>query len=89
MSRALRVASYAVVAWCFVLFFYGLASFPDAPYKVCNSTYGYCGKTGHPHTTEEYEAQHTWERALLISWPFGILAAIYLVRTRRSVAVSK
>lgn len=71
------------VAWCFIVFAYGLAKYPDAPYKACRSPAGYCGKGGTIHTESEYKAQQTWERTLLVSWPFGILAAIYLARTRK------
>src|SRR5262245_34417870 len=85
MHRRLRIAAYLAVAWCLIVFFYGLATYPDAPYKACNSPTGYCGKGGKLHTESEYQAQQSWERTLSISWPLGILAAIYLGRTRRAV----
>ena len=79
----LKVTSYLVAGWCLLVFAFGLFSFPDAPFKPCTAEAGYCGKTGQPHTKSEYEAQVLWERTLLVSWPFGIAAAIYLSRLRR------
>ena len=81
MHRALRPLAYVAVASCLGVFGYGLAVYPDAPYKACSSLAGYCGKSGRPHTEAEYRSQQVWERTLLVSSSFGILAAIYLVRT--------
>lgn len=79
----LRIAAYLVVAWCVAVFGYGLTTYSDAPIKACGSASGYCGKTGKLHTAAEFHAEKSWERTLLFSWPLGVLAAIYLVRTRR------
>jgi hypothetical protein len=89
MKRLARVTCMAVVAWCFIVFAYGLYSYPDAPYKPCKAAPGYCGKTGLSHTELEYHAQKLWERALLISWPCGILAALCLRQIRKSTAAVK
>jgi hypothetical protein len=83
MQRVLRASSYVAFAWFLVIFFYGLANFPDAPYKACESAYGYCGKTGYPRTEAEFRAQQTWERVLLFSSPFAFLAVGYFAWHRR------
>jgi hypothetical protein len=84
MHRGLRPIAYVAVASCLGIFVYGLAVYPDAPYKACSSSLGYCGKSGRPHTEAEYRSQQVWERTLLVSAPFGILAAIYLARTTKA-----
>ena len=81
--QTLKVAACVVLAWTLLLFVYGLATYPDAPYKACNSASGYCGKTRLSHTESEFHAEQKWETAILVSAPFGILAAIYLVRSRK------
>jgi hypothetical protein len=43
---------------------------------------GYCGKNGKSHTEAEYRTERIWERTLLISWPLGIVAGIYLSRKK-------
>jgi hypothetical protein len=89
MNKSPRIAlllAPLVIVWCLGLFAYGLALYPDAPYKACNSAGNYCGKTGHLHTEKEYESQQQWQRALLVSFPFGILAGIYLARRKRGAS---
>ena len=84
MKQAAKIVAYAAVGWCIAIFIFGLVSFPDAPYKPCNSSEGYCGKGGRSHTLAEYELQHTWEKVLFASWPFGMLAAYFLCRKKKA-----
>ena len=84
MHRALRSIAYVAIASCLGVFGYGLAVYPDAPYKACDSSAGYCGKNGRSHTEAEYRSQQVWERTLLVLSPFGILAGIYLARTTKA-----
>ena len=83
MNRALKLTSAAACVWALLVFGYGLVSFPDAPYKPCNSTTGYCGKNGAPHTEGDFRAERTWSGVLIVSWSLGIISAIYLSRSRR------
>lgn len=50
---------------------YGFVQFSDAPIKPCEK-YVYCGKGGHAHTIEEYEAFRRWEAFLIV---VGLLLA--------------
>jgi hypothetical protein len=74
----------AITAWCIGAFAYGLLRFPDAPYKPCASSEGYCGKFGAPHTEATYEAHKNWERTILISWPFGLAAGAFVGWRRKA-----
>jgi hypothetical protein len=82
MKPLANAVAKVLVAWCLCLFVFGLLSYPDAPYRPCDGTSGYCGKSGRPHTKKEFESQQTWERLVLFSWPIGIIAGIYLTRRR-------
>jgi hypothetical protein len=46
---------------------YGVYMFPDAPIRATDG--GYKGKTGNPHTLEEFEAFGVWETAVFIIVP--------------------
>ena len=83
MKSPTKIAAAILFAWTLGLFVYGLAVFPDSPYKPCDGPGGYCGKGGRPHIASEYQAQQKWQTALFISAPLGILAGIYLFRRRR------
>jgi hypothetical protein len=63
-----------------VLFVYGLIRYPDLPIRECPS--GYCGKQGQPHTAAEYSAFNAWQIALMIGWPIGIAALLFLQREK-------
>ena len=63
-----------------VLFVYGLIRYPDLPIRECAS--GYCGKQGQPHTAAEYRAFNAWRITLVIGWPIGIAALLFLQREK-------
>ena len=63
-----------------VLFVYGLIRYPDLPIRECPS--GYCGKQGQPHTAAEYRAFNAWQITLMIGWPIGIAALLFLQREK-------
>lgn len=71
-----RYFSYAVIAWCLLLLGYGVAVFPDAPYRPCAASSGYCGKSGSPHEESEFRALKRWEHVMFLSWPCGILVGL-------------
>jgi hypothetical protein len=57
-------------------FVYGLIRYPDLPIRECPS--GYCGKQGQPRTAAEYRAFNTWQITLMIGFPIGIAAMLFL-----------
>jgi len=73
--------SAVVVAWCAGLFAYGVVSFPANPYKPCGEV-TYCDKLGRQHSKAEFEAFSHWNRLLLWSWPFGVIAILAIQRMR-------
>ncbi|WBS05570.1 hypothetical protein OU994_15410 [Pseudoduganella sp. SL102] len=81
----LQALSFAIVACCLAVFFYGLITYPDAPYKPCVDG-PYCGKTGKHHSYETYRDWNRWEGVLIACWPFGLLAAFGLNRLRKQPA---
>lgn len=42
----LRIAVIAILRWCLLIFAYGIVTFWDSPYRLCDSVEGYCGKYG-------------------------------------------
>lgn len=75
------------LGWYFAVFFYGVISFPDAPYKLCGPAV-YCGK-GHPphqHTESEYNAFSAWQAILIASVPIGIFGGVILKERKRKNA---
>jgi hypothetical protein len=83
MRRLLTGIAAVVVAWCAALFAYGFVHFPATPYKPCGSD-AYCDKLGRQHSKAEAEAFSRWNRMLLWSWPFGIVAIVAIQRMRSS-----
>jgi len=86
----LQVFLFCIVGLCMVLFFYGMATYTDAPYKPCySSEHGgefngqYCGKRGAVQPIEKVEGWKQWEGLLFASWPFGMLAGYALQRLRK------
>jgi hypothetical protein len=72
-----------MIAIIMVAFFcYGLFQYPDAPIKPCTASPGFCGKQGQLHTLLEYQRFATWEHALIILWPVGLLSLFLLNRKR-------
>ncbi len=54
--------------------------YPDLPNRECPS--GYCEKQGQPHTAAEYRAFNAWQITLMIGWPIGIAALLFLQREK-------
>jgi hypothetical protein len=75
-----QLLSYVIGLVMVVLFVYGLIRYPDLPIRECPS--GYCGKQGQPHTAAEYRAFNAWQITLLIGWPIGIAALLFLQREK-------
>jgi len=83
MRRLLMGLAAVVVAWCAGVFAYGVANFPANPYGPCGGG-AYCDKLGRQHSKAEFEAFSHWNRLLLWSWPFGIVAIVAVQRMRSS-----
>ena len=64
--KAVEIFFLLLQAVMFAVFFYGMIRFTDAPFHPCEL--GYCGKTGLPHTGDEYTAFLHWQTSLLIIW---------------------
>jgi hypothetical protein len=79
-----RRLAQVVIGCCLAVFVFGFIHYPDAPIRPCGLLDGahYCGKLGGAHTREEFERFTLWQRTLYISWPFGIIGALYLRRQR-------
>ena len=72
---------YVLLAWCLGCFAYGLIFFDDAPFHENTLQHScavgqFCGKTGRPHTKEEFEAFSQWQKILISSWIIGIPSTI-------------
>jgi hypothetical protein len=64
-AKLLRWSFFAIFVVTLVC---GAIRFPDAPFKKCQTPYGffYCGKYGAPHTDAEYLAFSAWETTFKI-----------------------
>src|SRR2546423_4384384 len=76
LMQKTRPLSYCIGLVMVVLFVYGLIRYPDLPIRECPS--GYCGKEGQPHTAAEYCAFNAWQITLMIGWPIGMAAMLFL-----------
>jgi len=83
VQRLLMGLAAVVVAWCAGVFAYGVVNFPANPYRPCGAD-AYCDKVGRQHSRAEFEAFSRWNRMLLWSWPFGIVAIAAIQRMRSS-----
>jgi hypothetical protein len=54
-----------------VTLFYGWFKFPDAPIREKRT--GYAGKTGKPHTRQDYEQFIVWEKAGIATFALAFL----------------
>lgn len=79
----LQALLFAMVGVCFALLFYGLVTYPDAPYKFCQAGH-YCGKSGKPYSYQTYRDHQRWETWLFVCWPFGMLAGFGLGKLRKA-----
>jgi hypothetical protein len=75
-----QLLTYIIGLVMVVLFVYGLIRYPDLPIRECPS--GYCGKQGQPHTAAEHRAFNAWQITLMIGWPIGIAALLFLQREK-------
>ena len=82
--RSLTFLESLVGLIMFVMFFFGVGSFPDAPYNSCPTEPGYCGKWGIPHSFEEYRLYSIWQTVILITWPIGMILLFAINRFRKS-----
>lgn len=82
MKPHMKIIAAILLAWTLGIFVYGLAVYPDAPYKPCDGPGGYCGKGKRPHIESEFRSEQTWQWMMLASAPFGILSGIYLFRRK-------
>jgi hypothetical protein len=71
-----RLLSYIIGLVIVALFVYGLIRYPDLPIRECPS--GYCGRQGQPRTAAEYRAFNAWQITLMIGFPIGIAAMLFL-----------
>jgi len=80
----LQIILFLIIGFCLVVFLYGIANFPDAPYKFCVNG-PYCGKTGKYHSFETYSNWKQWEKIFFSCLPFGIFSGFgvkYLVKIK-------
>ena len=75
-----RAARYTVPGLMMVLFVYGAARFHDGPIGPCDA--GYCSTHGVVHTADDFVAYKTWERAIWVIWPLGMVALFFLQRSK-------
>ena len=59
---------------------YGSIRYPDAPFKKCETPYGffYCGKYGAPHTEDEYRAFAIWETTFKVVGGVAFISFVVL-----------
>jgi hypothetical protein len=75
-----QLLTYIIGLVMVVLFVCGLIRYPDLPIRECPS--GYCGRQGQPHTAAENRAFNAWQITLMIGWPIGIAALLFLQREK-------
>jgi hypothetical protein len=80
--KALQFAGVAMVLAAALTLAYGIFKFPDAPIR--QTATGVVGKTGLPHTREDYELFELWERSVLVVVPlaFAVCAAAVIAEKR-------
>jgi hypothetical protein len=66
--KALLAACFFAGVLAAITLIYGLITFPDAPIR--ESTSGYVGKQGAPHTREDFDQYKLWEK--LVAGSFGL-----------------
>ena len=77
MTRSLLVLTLLAVTAAAATALYGVYHFPDAPIRPRGG--GYVGKTGTPHTREDYERFLRWSLAMWTSFPAAfILGATFV-----------
>jgi hypothetical protein len=79
-ARLLLTLTIAACLLAAVTGIYGAYNFPDAPFKQTGA--GYAGKTGKPHTREEFEAFILWQRAMFIVFPAAFVLGFACATTK-------
>lgn len=82
--KALHIIGIIAVIIAAIILLYGAFSWPDAPIRQTPN--GFAGKTGLPHTREDYELFKLWEKSLLIAFPVAFIvnfAAIFIAKRRK------
>lgn len=67
LARFLLVLTIAACLLAAATMLYGVYNFPDAPIR--QTLGGYAGRTGKPHTRDDFEAYALWIKATLIIVP--------------------
>jgi len=74
----IRVALVVIAA---LILAYGAFKWPDAPIR--ETAGGVVGKTGSPHTREEYEMFELWKKSLLVAFPLAFAVNFIAVIAER------
>lgn len=82
-SAKQELLSYLIGAVMLLVLIYGCVQFYDASFRDCAS--GYSGNCGKFHTAVEDRAFGVWQAVVLIVWPIGMGALIFLQRNRLRV----
>jgi hypothetical protein len=72
-----------LTAWILLLFCWGFAFYPLAPYKQCDGGH-YCDKRHHYHSSDEYDAFKLWEAILFASGLCGTASRLVEWGRRRT-----
>lgn len=75
--KALNFAGIALVVIAALILAFGAFKWPDGPIRWTED--GLVGKTGLPHTVEDYEMFTLWERWLFISFPLAFVVSFAAV----------
>ena len=86
-KKRLDIFSSVIAGIMFVVFFYGLARFPDNPIRDCGNNQ-YCGKQGQPHSYDDFKAFNHWTMTMLYLWPSGMFLLFYLQKEKKLLAKS-
>lgn len=88
--KALNFTGVALVVIAALILAYGAFKWPDGPIRWTED--GFVGKTGLPHTLEDYEMFTLWKRWLFISFPLAFIvnvAAVLIDKARLRKAAKK
>lgn len=81
ITKMLLVVCFITGVFAAITFIYGFVKFPDAPIR--ETITGYAGKTGVPHTREDYEQFLLWEKVTFISFGLTFLLGFGVVATEK------
>jgi hypothetical protein len=83
VMRAFDALLISLVALFVGIFFYGLVCYPDAPIRQCNADQ-FCGKSNKLHSEEDFRGFVAWEKTLVYSLGFAVLAGGILIKRREA-----